>query len=261
MARTPHGPDSAVEARIVGPRSTVEVYREGDYRCLRFADGGGLVQGRMHLRDPLDFGSAYLGPMCAAALAAAAPAHALCLGLGVGAMPRLLRALWPALAVDVVEIDPAVITAAARHFGCVAAPGLRIVEADAAAFVCRPPPGPPYDVILLDCYDGRRLPPALTEALFVRRLLDLLAPAGVLVANVVRSRAGAADLEGHLAARLCGARVIPVPRRSNRVWFGGRSRMPDARAMAGRAVAFAERLPLDLIAHVERARAVHAQRP
>lgn len=253
MAPASHPPREVVEARIVGPRSTVEVYRRGHYRCLRFADGGGLVQGRMHLHDPLDFGSPYLGPMCAAALGAGAPRHALCLGLGVGALPRLLRALWPALAVDVVEIDPAVVTAAARHFGCMQTRGLRIIEADAAEFVIRPPPGPPYDVILLDCYDGQRLPAPLTEAAFVRHLLDLLAPAGVAIANVVSSRPGALELQRHLAARLCGARVIAVPRRSNRIWFGGRSRAPDIRAMAGRAVAFAGRLPFDLAAHVARA--------
>jgi len=245
-----------VLARIEGPRSTVEVYREGDYRCLRFAGGGGLVQGRMHLDRPLDFGCPYLAPMCAAATAVEAPRSALCLGLGVGALPRMLRAMWPGLRVDVVEIDPAIIAAAAQHFDCGEAPGRRILRADAAAFVRRPPPGPPYDLALLDCYDADRLPAALVEGAFVRDLLALIGPAGVLVANVVSSRRGAEALGQHLASRLCGAAVIPVSGRSNRIWFGGRARTPDPAAMARRCAALDARVPFALAGSVERMRTI-----
>lgn len=247
--RRPHAPAASQPPalhRIAGPLSTVEVYADGEYLAMRFAGDGGLVQGRMHSRRPLDFGGRYHAAVCAAALAVEAPRRALCLGLGVGALPRLLRAMWPGLAVDVVEIDPAVIAAAERYFGLRSGDGLSVIPADAAEFVRRPPPGPAYDAILLDCYDACRIPAALTTADFVRGLLALAAPGGVVVANVVTSRAGAGALLGHLGPRLCGAMVIPVPGASNRVWFGGRSGLPDLRAMRRRAALVGRRVPLDL---------------
>lgn len=242
--------------RLVGPRSVVEIYLEGEYRCLRFAGGGGLVQGRMHLTRPLDFGTRYHAAVCAAALAVPAPERALCLGLGVGAVPRLLRAMRPGLAVDAVEIDPAVIVAAQDHFGLVEGDGLTVIRADAAEFVRRPPPGAPYDVVVLDCYDAVRLPASLTTADFVARLLMLTAPGGVVVANVLTTRHGAGALSAQLARRLCGPRVIAVPGVSNRVWFGGRSGRPDLRAMRRRAARAERRVPLALRDALERARAV-----
>jgi hypothetical protein len=44
-------------------------------------------------------------------------ARAACLGVGAGALPRFLRRAAPALAVDAVELDPAVAAAARRCFG------------------------------------------------------------------------------------------------------------------------------------------------
>ncbi len=249
-------PDEGPTPRAPRPpgASTVEVYMDGGYRCLRFAGGGGLVQGRMHLTRPLDFGTRYHPAVCAATLAA--PDRALCLGLGVGAVPRLLRAMRPGLAVDVVEIDPGVIAAARDHFGVVEGDGLTVMEADAADFVRRPPPGPPYDVIVLDCYDDRRLPADLTTAGFVSRLLTLAAPGGVVVANVLTRRPGAGPLSTQLARRLCGARIITVPGASNRVWFGGRSGLPDLAAMRRRAAQAERRVPLALRDALSRARAL-----
>lgn len=234
--------------RYVGPRSTVEVYERGEYRLMRFGGGGGLVQGRMHLHRPLEFGSPYLAPFCAAALAGSPLRRALLLGLGVGAAPRLLQALVPELTVDVVEIDGVVIAVTGARFGLKTGPTMRVHQACAADFVAAPPPGGAYDVVGIDCYDGEAIPEKLTSRTFFANAVRLLAPGGVLVANVVRTRRGADAAAIALRDALATPQVIPVPRTSNRIWMGTRSEPLDLSTLRARARRFDRmaRIPLSL---------------
>lgn len=245
--------------RVEGPRSTVEVFERGDWLGLRFAGGGGLIQGRMHRRRPLDFGAVHLPLLCAPGLAVPTPRHALCLGLGIGAVPRLLRALWPGLRVDAVEIDPTVVEVARRDFGLVPGPGLAVHVADALDFVRHPPPGPPYDLVVLDCFDGEALPAPLAGPAFVRAALALLGPGGVLAVNLIVGRAGAAPILAAMRGALAAVCLAAPPSGSNRVCSGSPHGPLDLRAMAHRAQALAGRTPLDLVAAVRATRALAAR--
>lgn len=60
------------------------------------------------------------------------PQRVLLLGLGAGSVPRILRKeLKLACAITAIEIDPAMLAFARRHFGLGSLTGLEVIEADA----------------------------------------------------------------------------------------------------------------------------------
>jgi spermidine synthase len=109
---------------------------------------------------------------------------ALLIGLGAGTLvPRLTLA---GLAVDVIEIDPAVFEAARRFFGF--HPPGRLWVADARTQVRQIPHS--YDLIVHDCFTGGSEP---THLLTLEAFLDLnarLKAHGVLLLNFVGFQAG-----------------------------------------------------------------------
>jgi predicted membrane-bound spermidine synthase len=85
--------------------------------------------------------------------------------------------------VDVVEIDPAVSRVARRWFGVPRTPRLRTINEDARWFAMRA--SGPYDFIFVDAFNDLSVPYHLTTREAIADLRRLLAPGGVLVANVV----------------------------------------------------------------------------
>ena len=142
-----------------------------------------FVQGAMSLSDPsalvLDYTRSALVSL---AFLDRSPARVLFLGLGTGSMPRFLAERYPAAEIDVVEIDPEVPPLAERFFRFRPGPRLRLRVADAADFVREE--HPPYDLVVLDACFGPDPPPQLSTVEFFRALRGLLAPGGVLVANL-----------------------------------------------------------------------------
>eukprot|EP01062_Namystynia_karyoxenos_P066597 TRINITY_DN60505_c0_g1_i1.p1 TRINITY_DN60505_c0_g1~~TRINITY_DN60505_c0_g1_i1.p1 ORF type:complete len:405 (+),score=86.41 TRINITY_DN60505_c0_g1_i1:75-1217(+) len=212
-----------------GWNGVIEVFDRGDWRSLRFPAHGHLIQGRMHLTKHLEFGAVYLAPFCAAALAARPLVRAAVLGLGVGAVPRLLRALYPELTVDVVEIDNGVIQAARQRFGVSPTKHLAVRHADAAEWVTDKARRASYDLVGFDCYSGTSIPAALATREFFAAAVGLLRPRGVLVANVMGNGPMSTAAEGALQAVLrVPYRVPPSGGASNRIWFGhADGRSPD----------------------------------
>jgi spermidine synthase len=109
----------------------------------------------------------------------------LVLGFGAGSAARLARALAPRASIVGVELDPAVVAAARRHFALDAL-GVELVVADARAALARERRR--FDLVIEDCFVGRgraeRKPDWLPEpglALAARRL----APGGILVSNAI----------------------------------------------------------------------------
>ena len=142
-----------------------------------------FVQGAMSLSDPsalvLDYTRSALVSL---AFLDRAPARVLFLGLGTGSMPRFLAERCPAAEIDVVEIDPEVPPLAARFFRFEPGPRLRVFVTDAADFVRSA--HAPYDLVVLDACFGPDPPAQLVTPAFFRALRGLLAPGGVLVANL-----------------------------------------------------------------------------
>lgn len=201
--------------RITGPRGQVLVYDERGIRRLCFAENPKLTQGAMYLDRPLAWRSEFVELMRAGLATAPPPKRVLLLGLGTGAMARLALASDPAVEVDAVEVDPAVVTAATRWFGVEPSARLRIHVDDAAAWLRKTEGG--FDLAVVDCYDARRIPPHLGTQAFADRVA---ARARVVTTNLVRSHEGYAQVLGRWCRALRQPWRIEGVRSTNHVLVG-----------------------------------------
>lgn len=148
------------------------------------------------------------------------PADALILGLGGGTVVHLLWRRHGMLPVVGVDNNAAILALGRRAFG-LETPELLIVEADAGEYVraCTRR----FGLVVVDVFDGERLPDFVASRQFIRRVRALTRPGGTVVWNlhrdrrsqVLRRRAG----RGMLAERriLAGLNfVLHLRRRSRR---------------------------------------------
>ena len=95
----------------------IEVYSDDELRCLRFGRYTGTRQSCINLSNPDNLEFNYTRMMMGALYLNPNPQHALIIGLGGGTLPTALRKLYPALQIDVAEIDSAVVRVARQYFG------------------------------------------------------------------------------------------------------------------------------------------------
>ncbi|NVJ01269.1 fused MFS/spermidine synthase [Myxococcus sp. AM009] len=112
------------------------------------------------------------------------PSRILVVGLGGGAIPTFLRAVLPHAHIDAVEIQPQVLDMARRYFDFHEDEALHAHLTDGRRFI--ESPGAPYDVIILDAYGARTIPPAMATREFMQATQARLTPDGVVVGNVLR---------------------------------------------------------------------------
>jgi spermidine synthase len=113
----------------------------------------------------------------------------LVVGLGSGVGIAQILHHFPAATVEVVDIDPAVITMVRDHFPLMAwfeSQGrVRFVARDARAYV-RAQAGHGYNLVILDAYTaGSTIPPHLMTREFFKECGDTLAEGGTVFANVI----------------------------------------------------------------------------
>ncbi len=118
------------------------------------------------------------------------PRHALLLGLGGGTVAHLLARRCPESEITGIEHDPQVLEIAWSHFGLGSLPQLRIVEADAFAWVAEQSEQdetarPSFDLICLDLFQAGRLANGALSKLFLRQVAGLLSPDGWLTVNLM----------------------------------------------------------------------------
>lgn len=110
---------------------------------------------------------------------------ALVLGLGGGSVIKLLRQERGLTApITAVELDAAIIRVAATEFGVRADAQLRIICADALAWVAQAPAAA-FGLVVVDLFLGLELPAGLHEAGFWRHLHRVLRPGGYVVFNLL----------------------------------------------------------------------------
>lgn len=112
----------------------------------------------------------------------------LMIGLGGGTVPTRYHQDYRRMAIEVLEIDPAVIDVARQYFNVPADPRLRLVPQDGRLFVTRGRTR--YDIILLDAYLIDTIPFHLATREFFVAARARLAPGGVLGSNVIGALAG-----------------------------------------------------------------------
>ena len=160
----------------------VLVVDQGDLRSLRFGQPDGDSQSQISLSDPEKVPLACLRYAAMGMLYPRQLDRALMLGLGGGNFTKLLLRFSPKVRITAVEIDPVVVEVAREYFALPASPRLKVVVADAVAWVRSH--RELYDFILHDAYPADdSLGPVWSEE-FLREVRRHVAPGGVLVANV-----------------------------------------------------------------------------
>jgi spermidine synthase len=195
----------------------VVVVDEGEHRCFYFEGGEELRQSCVHRADPLRIRFEYVRLMFAATLLVERPRRVLVLGMGGATLAGLVQTYYPDAALDVVEIEPAVVLMAGRFFGFAPGPRTRVHVADARAFVEERAGGEPYDLVLVDCFDETYIPSRLRTLEFARAVERVLAPDGVVVANVFSRHPLYERVAATWAAVLPHVRRLPARSTANHI--------------------------------------------
>jgi spermidine synthase len=152
-----------------------------------------VVETLMDLREPHRLQHPYARTMMAGFVLRPEARSCLLIGLGGGALVRFMQHHFPALSLDVVEIDPVVVEVARDYFGTRPAAGTRFIVEDAYRFVARSQAR--YDLVLVDAHlhpgegtDSTGHPDRLKGEAFMRNLQARLAPGGVALFNMIEGR-------------------------------------------------------------------------
>jgi spermidine synthase len=95
-----------------------------------------------------------------------------------------LAELFPDAAIDVVEIDPAVVSVARQFFNFQPTPNMAVFTQDARVFTKRAGMrGATYDLIMLDAFNGDYIPEHLMTREFLQEVKALMSDTAVVVAN------------------------------------------------------------------------------
>lgn len=173
---------------------------ESRYTCIQLFDktltDGGLVR-FMELDDGIHSASDRDDParlhlgyatlvdrLAKAAFAASDRPHSLTIGGGGATLPRAWAASSTATVI-VAELDATVAAMAADAMWAGKLPNLRTVIGDGRAILRSLPRTDVYDVILMDAYRTRSVPPHLVTTEFNAQIASRLTPRGVFVSNII----------------------------------------------------------------------------
>jgi len=165
------------------------------------------VQSRMRIGRPDALDLRYTRTMMAFLLFGPPPRSIAMIGLGGGSLAKFCHRHLPRSRIDVVEVNPHVIALRDDFQVPPDSDRFRIFETDAAAFVRDTERR--YDALLLDAFGPRGLPPHLATQRYYDDCADVLAPGGLLVANL-HSAARNRDACIERTARSCGGGALVV---------------------------------------------------
>ena len=140
------------------------------------------IQSSMRLAAPDALDLVYSHYMMAFVLFHTQVRRLLLLGLGGGSLAKFCHRHLPQVDFTAVEFHPDVIALREAFLLPPDDEHFRVIEADAAAYVAEA--GPPFDVILMDAFDGRGIAQSVTEVGFYELARRRLAAKGLLVANI-----------------------------------------------------------------------------
>ncbi|MBA7644274.1 Polyamine aminopropyltransferase [subsurface metagenome] len=164
------------------------VYQNGPIVTLQFGKRSSVqFQSQVNLNNLRQHMLEYTTLAFCGLLYAPEPERMLVLGLGGGVIPREMHHYFPALEVDVVEIDPEIPLIAKQFFGFREDDKLKVHVADGRMFIkkqLRRDPVPKYDLIILDAFNSDYIPFHLMTKEFLEEVKGVLAEDGVVIANV-----------------------------------------------------------------------------
>jgi spermidine synthase len=135
-----------------------------------------------NLADADDLPVAYTRMMTIGVIYPEQAKRILMIGLGGGSISTYLGRAMPDAAIDTVELDPAVITAAKKFFGIRETARVRYLDSDGRVYLNRNKNL--YDLILVDAFHGGYVPFHLLTKEFYTLIKQRLTPTGAAVFNV-----------------------------------------------------------------------------
>ena len=223
---------------------TILVVKQGRTLCLQFSlRRAQRNQSCLDERRPERMVLAYTRMMMAALLFGPAPQRILVVGVGGGTLPMALTAIYPEAQMDAVEIDPAVVKVAKRHFGFAESERLKVHVEDARVFTRRAvAAGHTYDLILLDAFGAEYIPEHLMTREYLADTRALLTGNGALAANTF----AVSQLYDHESATYFDVFGpffnLKLPSSGNRVILATKGRLPSLMTLNARAAELAKSL-------------------
>ncbi len=211
--------------------SAPRVRTHGNRRTLEFENGD--IQSEMLLSHPDALVLEYARAMMCFALFAPRPRHIVMVGLGGGSLAKFCHRHFPHTRITVLEISGEVIALREDFRVPPDDARLRIVHADAAAYLGAMEAA--ADVILADGFDAAGMPAALGSAAFYRDCRRALREGGVLVANILSYDPGhdaiAERIDSAFGGRVCD---FPGIAGNNHLLFAVRAGATGAATRAAR---------------------------
>lgn len=142
------------------------------------------VESRLSLADPLALMSEYTQAMLVTLAWQPDPRRLLLIGLGGGRLQLVLHHYLEEAQLYTVELDPLVLNVARRFFGFATDTRQHVTVKDGRDYLRGLPTEAPYDLILLDAYRAGGVPLHLSTREFYEECRAVLAPGGVVAANL-----------------------------------------------------------------------------
>jgi spermidine synthase len=158
----------------------IRVQQDDEARYLYFDQ---TLQSAMNLDDPTALRLVYSRYVSLGFTFRPDAKKALVVGLGGGSVPKKWQKEFPALDIDVAEIDPEVIQIAKKYFSFQEGNNLRAYAQDGRLYLTKTTQR--YDVVLLDAYFKDSIPFHLTTKEFFSMANQKLASNGVVVMNII----------------------------------------------------------------------------
>jgi spermidine synthase len=181
-------PDLVLPAPLYQEDSPYQQIRVRDTQLLRYLILDRTFHAVMWRSEPVELFLPYSHVMVAALALSPHPQRALILGHGGGSLAKWLARYWPALELDIVEVDPSVVRVAETFFDYHPPANHHIHVKDARAFLRST--AARYDVIWLDVFARHLIPFHLTTREFFELVRAHLNPDGVLAANLASTGDG-----------------------------------------------------------------------
>jgi spermidine synthase len=172
-----------VRERIETEYNNIFIVQKGDFLSMTFRlKGENTRQSVLNLRDRGQLPLPHSHYQTLAAVHAGKLQSMLMVGLGGGSVSDYFLRHVPEMHVTSVELDPGVVTAAAKYFGVAEGPRHRIATGDGRVFLQRNKAK--YDIVMIDAFRGGYVPFHLLTHEFYTLLASRLEPDGVAVLNL-----------------------------------------------------------------------------
>ncbi len=165
----------------------IYVIQTGDFREIWFKGKGErdfFLQSRINVNCPFELALVYSQMMMASLFLQPTPKRILMIGLGAAVVSNFMHDQFPDLHLDVVEIDPMVLTAAKKYFFLKESPRYKVHVQDGRVFLKNQIGKEPYDMVFLDAFKSGSVPYHLKTVEFYKEIKSVLTPNGLVGSNL-----------------------------------------------------------------------------